>query len=37
MTIKGIEELIFLSVGVLAVAFVRYKIVSSPIRLADAA
>jgi fluoride exporter len=33
MTIKGIEEFVFLSVGALAGAFLRYKIVSSPIIL----
>jgi fluoride exporter len=31
--IKGIEEFVFLSVGALAGAFVRYRVVSSPIIL----
>jgi fluoride exporter len=35
MTIKGIDEVVFLSVGALAGAFLRYKIVSSPILLAN--
>jgi CrcB protein len=34
MTIKGIEEIAFLSAGALAGAFLRYRIVSSPIILA---
>ena len=33
MTIKGIEEFVFLSVGSLAGVFLRYKLVSSPILL----
>ncbi|MDQ3902792.1 MAG: fluoride efflux transporter CrcB [Thermoproteota archaeon] len=36
MTIKGIEEIAFLSIGALAGAFLRYKIASSPIMLAGA-
>jgi fluoride exporter len=35
MAIKGIDEVVFLSVGALAGAFLRYKIVSSPILLAN--
>ena len=35
MAIKGIDEVVFLSVGSLAGAFLRYKIVSSPILLAN--
>ena len=35
MTIKGIEEIAFLSAGALAGAFLRYRIVSSPIILAS--
>ena len=34
MTIKGIDEIAFLSVGALVGAFLRYRIVSSPIILA---
>ena len=35
MAIKGIDEVVFLSVGALAGAFLRYKIVSSSILLAN--
>src|ERR1051325_6250464 len=35
MTFKGIEEFVLLAVGALAGAFLRYKIVSSPILLAN--
>jgi CrcB protein len=34
MTFKGIEEFVLLAIGALAGAFLRYKIVSSPILLA---
>ena len=35
MTIKGIDEVVFLSAGALAGAFLRYKIVSSSLLLAN--
>jgi fluoride exporter len=35
VAIKGIDEVVLLSVGALAGAFLRYKIVSSPILLAN--